>query len=111
MSTKADIPDSNDVTFGGTIITEPTWFQLSVNKRALIFTIRSEEVFQKFDGSLSSHPNEMDVEVLGRSAEQYYNDLSTGMYCSIKGYIRTDIMNGTKKARIRTFKISYKGCP
>jgi single-stranded DNA-binding protein len=106
---KSDIPDANDITFSGVVTRAPSWFQLSANKKALIFTIRSEEVFKKSDGSTSSHPNEMDIEVLGKSADQYFLDIKLHTYCSVKGYVRTDIIDGVKKARIRSYRITYKG--
>jgi single-stranded DNA-binding protein len=106
---KSEMPDSNDITFSGTVITEPSWFQLSANKKALIFTIRSEELFQKADGRQASHSNDMDVEVLGKSAERYFQEIHVSKYCIVKGYIRTDIIDGVKKARIRAYKVSYVG--
>ena len=106
---KADMPDSNDVTFSGVITTAPSWFIIHGNKKGLIFTIRSEELFQKSDGSNSSHPNDMDVEVLGKSAEKYFKDLHVAQYCVVKGYIRTDVIGGLKKARIRAYKVTYPG--
>ena len=97
--------DVNFTFLTGTIISTPSWVPLTNNKRALVFTIQNNEVYVLADGRKSSHPNRIVVEVLGRNADKYFDELSLNQRCQVVGYLRVDEMKGQDKLRVRAFRI------
>jgi len=97
--------DINFTLLTGTIVTTPSWFPLSNNKRALIFTILSRESFKLSDGNRAHHDNLVTVEVLGRNADKYFDELKRDSRYQVVGYLRVDEIKGEVRTRIRAFRI------
>lgn len=101
--------DFNFTFLTGTIISPPNFIPLINNKKALIFTIENREVFQLGNGRPSSHKNLITVEVLGKNADKYAEELSVGSKIQVVGYIRTDTIHSEVKVRVRAFRIEDIG--
>lgn len=97
--------DINFTFITGTIVTKPSWFPLANNKKALIFNIKSQESFRLADGRMAAHSNYLTIEVLGKNAEKYFQELQLNQRYQIAGYLRVDEIKGTDKVRIRAFRI------
>lgn len=97
--------DVNVVILTGTILSKPSWFPLKNNKRALIFTLQNCEHYHKSTGESAVHRNEVVVEILGRNAERYFNELSVQQRCQVTGYLRSDEIKGLQVIRVRALHI------
>ena len=97
--------DVNFTLLTGTIISIPSWVPLSNNKKALVFTLQNNEVYELADGRKASHQNRVTVEVLGRNADKYFAELTINQRCQVVGYLRVDEMKGQDKLRVRAFRI------
>lgn len=89
----------------GTIVSAPAWIPLAHNKRALVFTLQNNEHYQLASGAPAVHSNNINIEVLGKNAERYFNELHLHQQCSVVGYLRVDEVRGQDKVRIRAFRI------
>lgn len=97
--------DVNFTFLTGTIVTTPSWFPLINNKRALVFTVKNQETFRLADGRLAHHSNHVTVEVLGKNAERYFDELKCNQRYQISGYLRVDEIKGSDRVRVRAFRI------
>ena len=97
--------DFNFTFLTGTVISTPSWIPLSNNKRALIFTISNKEHYRLADGRSATHDNKITVEVLGKNAEKYFDEVKNGGCYQIVGYLRVDEIKGVEKTRVRAFRI------
>ena len=96
--------DINVIILSGTIVSQPSWFPLS-NKRALVFTLKNQEVYRLADGRIAKHSNHISVEILGKIAERYAEELRQGQKYLVTGYLRVDEIKGEDRTRIRAFRV------
>ena len=97
--------DINVTILSGIIVTTPSWFPLLNNKRALVFTIKNQEVYRLSDGRVAKHANHVTVEILGKLAERYFEELQYGKQYVVTGYLRVDEIKGADRTRIRAFRV------
>lgn len=101
--------DFNFTFLTGTVVSTPSFVPLAHSKKALVFTIENREVFILSNGKSSSHKNLITVEVLGKNADKYAQEIAEGSRIQVVGYIRTDMMHSENKVRVRAFRIEDIG--
>ena len=97
--------DINVSIISGVIVTPPAWFPLLNNKRAIVFTLKNQEVYRLSSGQTARHSNHVTVEILGKLAERYSDELIVGRQYIVTGYIRVDEIKNEDRTRIRAFRV------
>lgn len=97
--------DVNQVIITGKIVTAPSIVTFKTGKNLCILTVCCCEPFLTATGQQSSHYSYFTVEVLGRNADIYAQQLRKDERVIVTGYLRADEINGVEKTRIRAYNI------
>lgn len=97
--------DTNRVWLSGTVSNQPSLQTLSSGTPLCIFTLGVCERWIDRNGQNKKRTNFIQVEVLGKNADQCYTLLQLNSRCEVNGYLRQDVINNESKTRIRTYSV------
>ena len=89
----------------GRIQSVPTIKQLSPRTKMTSFLLVTVEQWRDDDGKPKTRNNLLPIEVIGRDSEEAFARARPGLWVTIEGYVRSDIVKGQNVHRVRTFNI------
>ncbi len=97
--------DINKTFNTGTLTREPTLLVLDNGTPIILLTLSCKETWVNAKGVERFHINQIDLEILGKDKNWMEEHLKVGKRYLVEGFTRCDVIHGTKKVRIRIFKI------
>jgi hypothetical protein len=82
---------------------------LSPRTKIFIFKLLVVESWSSPSGEPQEHRNEIFVEFLGRGAQKAFDELRSGAWVGVNGYIRSETSRGREYMKIRAYELHYGG--
>jgi len=97
--------DINKVWLSGLAVTTPLFTKISERTPLSSFSLQINERFRDKTGSSRVKPNIIEIESLGKNAEQIIDRVKEGKRYVVDGFLRQDRYNEVDKIRVRSFAV------
>lgn len=99
-------PYINRVLQQGVVSTKPAMKSISSRTKVTAFQLSTVESWTDGSGETKERKNRIQVEIVGRDAEEAFEEIRLGTWVFIDGYIRSEVYKGQNLTKMRVF--SYK---
>ena len=97
--------DINKVICTGFIEREPTMVTLNNGNRIVLFTLKCTESWLDANKKPRHHINEISCEIFKKDPKWIKEKLKVGTRYLVEGFLRTDVITGNLRTRVRVFNV------
>jgi single stranded DNA-binding protein len=96
-------PYINRVIQQGVVTTKPSVKSISSRTKVTAFQLSTVESWTTGTGETKERKNRIQVEIVGRDAEEAFEKIRLGSWVFIDGYIRSEVYKGQNLTKMRVF--------